>query len=309
MSKPSIDSIVAAIPEVNRRVDHWKDVSLNDKKVQPLLAKIATQTKKHGEALTRIKTVADRGHKATSELSAAFSGSTTIDVGAQWKAMSRTATDADGAWKEITKNKSSLLLVRRVSCPIKCVDSSALNHKLQAEVEQRLAELPKEMENLRLAKGENGKQDELYRDLQQIVSKIQEEGNQKSQLRPQILIPVVEWSVDRARDGHAKEDRSQFSSPTSSDVLTDTRLLGLSDSIEACGLAIVHLNGASGDLRSFIGHTETLLPHWDYLTNRATEIATALGKPTNSFDLRWSSDLPQRTESLCNEFSRYKSIG
>lgn len=272
MSKPSIDSIVAAIPEVNRRVDHWKDVSLNDKKVQPLLAKIATQTKKHGEALTRIKTVADRGHKATSELSAAFSGSTTIDVGAQWKAMSRTATDADGAWKEITKNKSSLLL-------------------LQAEVEQRLAELPKEMENLRLAKGENGKQDELYRDLQQIVSKIQEEGNQKSQLRPQILIPVVEWSVDRARDGHAKEDRS------------------LSDSIEACGLAIVHLNGASGDLRSFIGHTETLLPHWDYLTNRATEIATALGKPTNSFDLRWSSDLPQRTESLCNEFSRYKSIG
>ncbi|CCA75238.1 hypothetical protein PIIN_09222 [Serendipita indica DSM 11827] len=279
MSKPSIDSIVAAIPEVNRRVDHWKDVSLNDKKVQPLLAKIATQTKKHGEALTRIKTVADRGHKATSELSAAFSGSTTIDVGAQWKAMSRTATDADGAWKEITKNKSSLLL-----------------------------NYPRKWRIYALPKGKR-KQDELYRDLQQIVSKIQEEGNQKSQLRPQILIPVVEWSVDRARDGHAKEDRSQFSSPTSSDVLTDTRLLGLSDSIEACGLAIVHLNGASGDLRSFIGHTETLLPHWDYLTNRATEIATALGKPTNSFDLRWSSDLPQRTESLCNEFSRYKSIG
>ncbi|CCA73751.1 hypothetical protein PIIN_07706 [Serendipita indica DSM 11827] len=271
MSEHSIESVVAAIPQVYERFTDRLLASSDDRKTQALLAKTTTQAEKHLKTLTLVINVADRCHNATSQLCAALSNPATINVRALQRIIEPLSTETGEIWKKISENEASIL----------------------SEIPRNAEELSKKMEGLLDTRENSDKAHTLLKDIQEKVQELARtyaNDNLILKLPARILIPAIGLGVDVVGDITA---------------WNKNRLLR---SIQTHYLAIEHLFDASDDLNSFLEQTRSLLSHWDSLAKWATEIAAELSKSTHSFDLRWS-DLPQRAESLRNEFYRYKSIG
>ncbi|CAG7851133.1 SubName: Full=Uncharacterized protein {ECO:0000313/EMBL:CCA76604.1} [Serendipita indica DSM 11827] len=184
ISELSIESVVAAIPQVGERTTDWSLASSDDRKSRALLAKTTTQAKKHLETLTLVIGAADRYHNATSQLCATLSDPATINVRALQRIIEPLSTEIGETWRKISENEASILSLRK-------------------EITRNAEELCKKIEGLLDTRENSGKAHMLLTDIQvkvQELARIYANDNLILKLPARILIPAIGLGVDVVGD-------------------------------------------------------------------------------------------------------------